>query len=58
MNFKDKMSRRARYALLLHCSDMPPNEAEKAALEAAIRALDADLIGRARMHIEASQPED
>lgn len=55
---EQKMSRRAKYILMLHDSINPPNEAERAALEAAIRALDSDLIGRVKMHIELSQPEN
>lgn len=52
------LSRRAIYALLLTDTKDPPNEAERAALEAAIRALDTDLNKCCMLHIELSQPKD
>lgn len=57
MTSKQKLSRRAHYTLLLHDSENPPNEGERAALEAAIYALDRDLTGRMKLHIEASQAD-
>ena len=55
MTREQKLSTRARFAMLRHDMAKEGNEAVMAALDAAIGCLDRDLDGRMRMYIEASQ---